>query len=135
MTRPKTGLWPRSLTLPVYVFAAVFFLRLCVLARFSASAFLLPDQGDMHFYNAWALRILGGQLTDHHAFYGLPLYPYLLAALYKLFGYTPYLPAFLQVCAESATAAVLRAARRNSGMATATPKTVPSMTIWKPWSM
>ena len=65
-----------------YIFAAVLLLRLIVLARLSASAFLLPNSGDMQFYNEWARRIVGGQWTDHHAFYGLPLYPYLLAFLY-----------------------------------------------------
>jgi len=85
----------------------VLLVRLFVLLRFSASAFLLPSQGDMHFYNDWALRILGGEWTDHHAFYGLPLYPYLLAGLYKLIGCSPFVPAFLQACADSATATVL----------------------------
>ena len=105
----RTGGLPaaRSLSLPAYVFAVVFLLRLVVLARFSASSFLLPSQGDMHFYNAWALRILGGTWTDHQAFYGLPLYPYVLAALYWLFGYSPFVPGLLQVCADSGTAVVL----------------------------
>ncbi len=98
---------PRSLSPVHYVFAGVLLLRLLVLLRFSSSAFLLPSQGDMHFYNDWALRILRGELTDHHAFYGLPLYPYLLAALYKLFGYSPFVPGFLQACADSGTAAIV----------------------------
>ncbi len=50
----------------------------------------------MHFYNAWALRILRGEWTNHYAFYGLPGYPYLLAGIYKAFGYSPFLPGFLQ---------------------------------------
>jgi tetratricopeptide (TPR) repeat protein len=90
-----------------YVFAFVFLLRLIVLARLSASAFLLPNSGDMQFYNDWARRILGGQWTDHHAFYGLPLYPYLLALLYKLFGYSPFLPGFLQAILDGGTAVLL----------------------------
>ena len=91
----------------VYVFAAVLLVRLILLLRFSASAFLLPTQGDMHFYNDWALRIARGELSDGKAFYGLPLYPYLLAGLYKLVGYSPFVPGFLQACADSGTAAVL----------------------------
>jgi tetratricopeptide (TPR) repeat protein len=90
-----------------YVFAFVFLLRLIVLARLSASAFLLPNSGDMQFYNDWARRILGGQWTDHHAFYGLPLYPYLLAFLYKLFGYSPFLPGFFQALLDAGTGALL----------------------------
>jgi tetratricopeptide (TPR) repeat protein len=94
-------------SLAFYVFAAVLLVRLLVLVRFSASAFFVPAQGDMHFYNDWALRILHGQWTDGKAFYGLPLYPYLLAALYKVCGYCPFVPALLQACADSGTAAIL----------------------------
>ncbi len=91
----------------IYVFAGVVLLRLVVLHQLSASAFLLPNRGDMHFYNDWALRILHGQWTDGHAFYGLPLYPYLLAVIYRVFGYNPYLPGFLQACADGGTAVIL----------------------------
>ncbi len=61
----------------------------------------------MHFYNAWALRILRGEWTNHYAFYGLPGYPYLLAGIYKAFGYSPFLPGFLQACLEGGTAVIL----------------------------
>ena len=97
----------RASALALYIFLAVLLVRLVVLLRFSSSAFLLPSQGDMHFYNDWALRILRGELTDQKAFYGLPLYPYLLALLYKLAGYTPFVPALVQACADSGTAAIL----------------------------
>ena len=82
-------------------------LRLIVLARLTESSFLLPSRGDMHFYNDWALRILHGQWTDHHAFYGLPLYAYLLAALYRVFGYSPFIPGFIQICLDAGTAVIL----------------------------
>jgi Flp pilus assembly protein TadD len=85
----------------------VLLLRLIVLTRLTESSFLLPSQGDMHFYNNWALRILHGQWTDRQAFYGLPLYAYLLAALYQVFGYSPFIPAFIQVCLEAGTAVLL----------------------------
>jgi hypothetical protein len=90
-----------------YLFAAVFFCRLLVLARLSRSAFLLPARGDMQFYNDWAQRILRGDLTDHSAFYGLPLYPYLLAFLYRVFGYNPFIPGLLQALLEGGTAVLI----------------------------
>ena len=90
-----------------YLFAAVFLLRLIVLLRLTGSAFLLPNSGDMHFYNEWAQRILHGQVTEHHAFYGLPLYPYLLGSLYALFGYSPFIPGFLQAILDGGTAVLL----------------------------
>jgi hypothetical protein len=95
------------ISLSVYIFTGVLCLRLAVLARLTGSPFLFPAHGDMHFYNDWALRIARGQWTDHVAFYGLPLYAYLLAAIYKLFGYNPFLPAFLQACLEGGTAVII----------------------------
>lgn len=61
----------------------------------------------MHFYNEWALRILHGEWTDHQAFYGLPLYPFLLAALYWIFGFSAFIPGFVQALLEGGTAALI----------------------------
>jgi tetratricopeptide (TPR) repeat protein len=96
-----------SLGLAHYIFAFVFLVRLVALARLTSSPFLLPSSGDMHFYNDWARQILHGRFTDHFAFYGLPLYAYLLAFLYKLFGYSPFVPGFLQACLDAGTATLL----------------------------
>lgn len=90
-----------------YIFAIVFFVRLIVLVRLTASPLLLPARGDMHFYDEWARRILQGHLTDHLAFYGLPLYAYLLALIYKLVGYGPFVPGLLQACLEAGTAVII----------------------------
>ena len=90
-----------------YIFAGVLLIRVVVLARLTASPYLLPTRGDMHFYDDWAQRILSGQLTDHLAFYGLPGYPYLLAALYKIAGYGPFVPALLQAFLEAGTATLI----------------------------
>ncbi len=96
-----------SLGLAHYIFAGIFLVRLLALTRLTASPFLLPSRGDMHFYNDWALRIVPGQLTDHLAFYGLPLYAYLLAFLYKVFGYSPFVPGFLQALLDAGTGTLL----------------------------
>jgi tetratricopeptide (TPR) repeat protein len=61
----------------------------------------------MHFYNDWAQRILRGELSDHLAFYGLPGYPYLLAVLYGIFGYNPFLPGLLQASFDAGTAVLI----------------------------
>jgi tetratricopeptide (TPR) repeat protein len=89
------------------VFAFVLLLRLITLMRLTSTPFLLPSGSDMHFYDAWAQQISHGQLTDHLAFYGLPLYAYLVALLYKLFGYSPFVPGFLQACLEAGTATLI----------------------------
>ena len=90
-----------------YVFGGVLLIRVPVLARLTASPYLLPTRGDMHFYDDWAQRILNGQLTDHLAFYGLPGYAYLLAALYKIAGYGPFIPALLQALLDAGTAVLI----------------------------
>ena len=90
-----------------YVFAFVFLIRLVALARLTSSPSLLPTNGDMHFYDDWARQILNGRFTDHFAFYGLPLYAYLLAFLYKFLGYSPFVPGFLQACLDAGTAVLL----------------------------
>ena len=90
-----------------YVFAGVLLIRVVVLARLTISPYLLPTHGDMHFYDDWAQRLLSGQLTDHLAFYGLPGYAYLLAALYKLAGYSPFVPALLQTLLDAGTAMLI----------------------------
>lgn len=104
---PNRPLSLRSLPASAYVFFAVFVLRLIVLVRLTEAPLLLPTQGDMHFYNDWAQRILRGELTDHRAFYGLPLYAYLLAGLYKLLGFSPFIPGLLQAALEGGTAVIL----------------------------
>src|SRR5438270_8202914 len=90
-----------------YIFAGVLLIRVVVLARLTASPYLLPTRGDMHFYDDWAQRILSGQFTDHLAFYGLPGYAYLLAGLYKLAGYGPFVPALLQALLDAASAVLI----------------------------
>lgn len=97
----------RPVPLAALVFAGAVVLRLVVLFRFTDSPLFLPHRGDMQFYHDWAQRILRGQWTDHHAFYGLPLYAYLLAALYKFGGVNPFIPGFLQALLEGGTAVLL----------------------------
>ncbi|MBA3831963.1 MAG: tetratricopeptide repeat protein [Chthoniobacterales bacterium] len=107
MNLPKNRLTVTNLPVGACVFLSVFLLRLVILVRLTGSQFLLPEAGDMQFYNNWALRILGGDWTSHTAFYGLPLYAYLLAAIYKICGYSPFVPGLLQAGLEGGTAVVL----------------------------
>jgi hypothetical protein len=61
----------------------------------------------MHFYNDWAQRILHGEIGTHFAFYGLPGYAYLLAVLYKIFGYNLFVPGLLQAALDAGTAVLI----------------------------
>src|SRR3954466_14223455 len=73
--------WQRP---PAIVFGVALLARLAVLFLFSSSPHFGVQPGDMRFYHEWALRILAGQWTDHHAFYGLPGYAFFLAGIYKV---------------------------------------------------
>ena len=106
-SRPRETGTKRVIPWAAYLFVGVLALRLFALARLSESQFLLPTAGDMHFYNDWALRILRGAWHEPSAFYGLPLYAYLLAAIYKLCGYSPFIPGALQACCDAGTAVLL----------------------------
>ena len=90
-----------------YLFAFVFLVRLIVLMRLTSSPFLLPSGSDMHFYDDWAKQIVQGRFTDHQAFYGLPLYPFLVALLYRIFGASPFVPAFFQAGLDAGTAVLI----------------------------
>ncbi len=102
---------PNHVSLQNRVAAILFILtiaiRWIVLNRFFESPFFTPDSGDTAFYNSWAQRILNGDITDGQAFYGLPGYAWLLAGIYGLFGYTPYVPAMFQTIAEGFTAVII----------------------------
>ncbi|HEX4086408.1 MAG TPA: tetratricopeptide repeat protein [Chthoniobacteraceae bacterium] len=73
--------------------------------------FFIPNGGDMKFYSDWGLRIAHGFLTDHHSFYGLPGYPYLLAIFYKILNFDRFWVAtvagLIQAVADAFTASVI----------------------------
>lgn len=95
------------LSWPTLIFVAVFLVRLVNLARLTGSPLLLPSHGDMHFYNDWAQQILHGERSGRLAFYGLPGYAYMLAIIYKVFGYNPFVPGLLQAVLDSGTAVLI----------------------------
>jgi Tfp pilus assembly protein PilF len=100
-------IWPDSLGPGHYIFAAVLLFRLVVLIHLASSPLLVPNGSDMQFYDDWAKQILHGRWTDQQAFYGLPLYPFLVAFLYRIFGYNPFVPGFFQACLDAGTAVLI----------------------------
>jgi tetratricopeptide (TPR) repeat protein len=78
-----------------------------VLLRITGTPHFLPTGGDMKFYSDWAQRIAAGVWTDHQAFYGLPLYAYLVAGIYRVAGFQPYLVILLQTIAEAFTSLLI----------------------------
>lgn len=95
---------PSWLSESCLVFLGTLLVRLFVLLRATAARDFLPDHGDMWFYDNWARQIAAGAWTDHHAFYGMPLYAYMLAAIYLVVGHLPFAVVLLQIVAEAGTA-------------------------------
>ncbi|HVF71559.1 MAG TPA: tetratricopeptide repeat protein [Chthoniobacterales bacterium] len=97
----------RSPSCSHYLFGAVFLVRLVALVRLASSPLLFSSGSDMQFYDDWAKQILHGQWTDYQAFYGLPLYPFLLALLFRIFGNSPFIPGLFQACLDAGTAVLI----------------------------
>ncbi len=97
-------LFLRRHALALFAFIFTLALRLIALGRLVDSPYWLPVTGDMKFYADWGRRIAGGDLTDFHAFYGQPLYAYLLGAIFALAGFQPFWVGLLQALLDAATA-------------------------------
>lgn len=89
------------------LFAFSFAVRAVTSWRLAHSPYGAPVTGDMRFYAEWARRIAEGQLTDFHAFYGQPLYAYLLGGIFSVVGFYPALIGLFQAAADAATAVLI----------------------------
>jgi tetratricopeptide (TPR) repeat protein len=71
---------------------------------------LICDSGQ---YDRWAERIAGGEWLGSEVFYQTPLYPYLLAVVYRFFGHSIWAVRFLQATFGAlACVAIARAGAR-----------------------
>jgi hypothetical protein len=61
-------------------------LRLLYISQIRSAPFFDLRFGDAESYHLWAQRIAAGEWLGRDVFYQAPLYPYFLAALYRLFG-------------------------------------------------
>jgi tetratricopeptide (TPR) repeat protein len=79
---PRTGLW--AVLLGVGAFALC--IRFVYLWQIQGSPFLALRLGDGEAYHQWAQRIAAGDWLGRGVFYQAPLYPYLLALVYRVLG-------------------------------------------------
>jgi Flp pilus assembly protein TadD len=75
----------RTVAVLAGILAAAAALRAAYLAQHAAGPYFAPTILDPGYYHAWALRILEGRGMGE-PFFGLPLYPFFLASVYKLAG-------------------------------------------------
>jgi tetratricopeptide (TPR) repeat protein len=80
---------------PIVVFAVAFLLRAIYISQVRHTPFFYTLGLDARYYDEWANRIAGGE-GRREAFFMSPLYPYFLAAIYKLFGRDLLLVRFIQ---------------------------------------
>src|SRR5215831_11047156 len=98
-------------TLAVFVLA--FTLRLVHIWQIRGSPFFTVIMGDAHGYDEWAQRIAAGDWIGREVFYQAPLYPYLLAATYRIGGHSLTLVRVVQAVIGSCSCAFVAAAARR----------------------
>jgi 4-amino-4-deoxy-L-arabinose transferase-like glycosyltransferase len=69
------------------IFLAALLLRLIFVWQWSATPYGALPIIDAHAYDLWGWDIASGHLFRDTAFYQSPLYPYVLALIYAIFGY------------------------------------------------
>jgi len=96
----RRGLWEKFAPhlCPTAIVAAALAFRVAYILSIRGNPLFGPSLPgyDMTVFHDWAVRIAGGQLTDHKVFYQAPLYPYLLALVYKAYGPNPLAAALIQ---------------------------------------
>nr|AGD93292.1 hypothetical protein orf514 [uncultured bacterium]AGD93321.1 hypothetical protein orf514 [uncultured bacterium] len=95
--KPQPAPPPRPTGLPAprrfhrdlaWVALAALLLRIVYLFELRGEALIAVPVGDGWQYDEWARRIAAGEWLGAQAFYQTPLYPYLLAVIYKTFGHS-----------------------------------------------
>jgi tetratricopeptide (TPR) repeat protein len=102
--------WRRWLVL---IWALALCVRAVCLAELRDSPLLSVLVGDGREYDAWAMRIAGGDWLGGEVFYQSPLYPYLLGVLYAAAGHSLMAVRALQCLLGTASCVLLALAGRR----------------------
>jgi tetratricopeptide (TPR) repeat protein len=100
---PAAGLW--WMTAGVFAFALLW--RAVHLWQLRRAPFFPLLMGDALGYDEWAQRIAGGDWLGHDVFYQAPLYPYVLAVLYRVVGHDLTIVRLFQILLGSAACALM----------------------------
>jgi tetratricopeptide (TPR) repeat protein len=84
--------------LPIGIFVLAFVLRFIYLIQIKSSLpfFSAPIMDEL-YHDSWAQQIASGQWVGGEPFFRAPLYVYLLALTYKIFGHGFFVPRLLQI--------------------------------------
>jgi Flp pilus assembly protein TadD len=88
-------------------------LRLIYLAELHGTPFFSVLIVDGQRYDAWAQQIAAGNWLGSEVFYQTPLYPYLMACLYKLAGHQVFLVKIVQAVLGASSCVLLAIAGRR----------------------
>ena len=83
------------------IFFIAFLPRLIYIIQIKSTIFYNNFMLDEAFYSDWALSIAGGRWLGEGLFNGLPLYPYTLGIVFKIFGYNLFMARLIEVTIAS----------------------------------
>ena len=92
------------------VWLIAFAVRGLYLWQISHAPFFDLRLGDAEAYDAWARRIAGGDWLGHDVFYQAPLYPYVLALVYRFVGDSVAIVRIVQAAIGATSCALVAAA-------------------------
>ena len=113
--RTDSGLreW-RKFLVPAGIFCLAFLLRLIYLLQIESSLpFFHVLRLDELYHDTWARQIASGHWWDTEPFFRAPLYVYLLALTYKIFGHSLFLPRLLQILMGSLSCVLIFLIAKN----------------------
>lgn len=97
----------RNTVIGSVVFLAAFLVRLAFIWQWNATPYGAVPIVDAHAYDLWAQDIANGQILRAKAFYQSPLYPYVLALLYKIFGHFSLIASILNALLDALSCTIL----------------------------
>lgn len=91
----------------IIIFILALIIRFIFLYQWSKLPYFSRFSADAWVHNVWANDILQNGLIRHTAFYQSPVYPYLLALFYKIFGVKYWLLYCIQAVVDSASCVLI----------------------------
>ncbi|TET17544.1 MAG: hypothetical protein E3J78_07440, partial [Candidatus Cloacimonadota bacterium] len=82
-------------------------LRITYITEIQRNPFFFAPFGDAQVFDAWAVTIAEGNIVGTEVFFKAPLYPYILAFLYKCAGHHMLFPRLLNLLFDAASILLL----------------------------
>ena len=116
-----------------FVFAVALALRWATVFELAESQLVRLPVGDARSYVDWAMRSAGGEGLGGEVFYQAPLYPYVLAGLFTVFGEGLFVPRLVQGLLGALACALLGTLAGRLGGRTVGRISGFSAALYAPW--